>query len=250
MDAYAFIFEGSAGLLYLVVGLRLTRLAARTRDLAARLIGATFVLWGVSYLLYNVPILDASEAALAPFFFGGRIAYDVGVMCIAVFTQHVFRSMQPWGAAAALSIALLIVAGILGSAAMGDWAGIDAFGNAWFWVEWIGITLPFVWMAAEGWIAYDTARRRARLGLCDRLACNRLLLWSLTGVCLVVSNLSTLQQYVAYQREARFTIAMDALVGVAEIFTIGVIWLVFFTPSWYRRWIEDAPQAPDYAPSA
>lgn len=49
----AYLVEIAAGLLYVLVGLPLLRLARRSRDVAARLVGATFVLWGFSYLLFN-----------------------------------------------------------------------------------------------------------------------------------------------------------------------------------------------------
>jgi hypothetical protein len=240
---YAFIFEGTAGLLYLLVGIRLWMLGGRKRDVAARLIGATFLLWGASYLLYNAPIAAGEDSLVVLFFFGGRIVYDIGAICIALFTQRVFRPSSRWGRSVVASTALLLAVGVIGSAALGDWKGVDALGNPWFWVEWVGMTLPFAWMAVEGWLEYQAAHRRARLGLCDALACNRFLLWGLTGACLVASNISTLDQCIDYQREGRFTLAMDALVGVAEIFTIAVIWLVFFTPRWYRRWIERTPEA-------
>jgi hypothetical protein len=100
-------------------------------------------------------------------------------------------------------------------------------------------------VAVEGATEYVRARRRAALGLCEPIICNRFLLWSLMGFCLLSSNFALLPQYIEYERQAQFSVAMDALVGMSELVTIGVIYLVFFPPLWYRRWFEVRSQSSD-----
>ena len=87
------------------------------------------------------------------------------------------------------------------------------------------------------------------IGLCGPIVSNRFLLWGLVGLIMLSSNFALIPQYIEYEQEAQFSGAMDALVGIFEIFTIGLIALVFFPPRWYRRWVENG-SAPAMDPSA
>jgi hypothetical protein len=235
----AYLFEVTAGALYVLVGVPLWQLARRSGDVAARLIGVTFLLWGFSYLLYNIPLVLADERLLTPFFFGGRVAYDLGALTMAVFTWKVFRSNERWALGLVLATGVCLGFGIVGSAAVGDWEGVYPLTNPWFWLEWLGMCLPLAWVGCEGLLEHVQARRRAVFGLCEPIVANRFLLWGLVGVFMLSSNFAMLPQYIEYEQEAQFSAAMDALVGLTEIFTIGVIALVFFPPRWYRRWVEN-----------
>jgi hypothetical protein len=239
----AYFFEVTAGVLYVVVSAPLWRLARRSGDPAARLIGVTFLLWGFSYLLYNLPFVLRDEALMPPLFFGGRLTCDLGALTIAVFTLKVFRGDELWARGLLLVIATCFGLGLIGSAAVGDWEGIYPLSNPWFWVEWVGMCLPAVWVGVEGLLEHVSSRRRAALGLCESIESHRFLLWSLIGIFMLFSSFAVLPQYVEYEQEAQFSAAMDALVGVSEIFTIALIALVFFTPRWYRRWIENGSRA-------
>jgi len=76
---------------------------------------------------------------------------------------------------------------------------------------------------------------------------NRLLLWSCFGLAQLCSCLATLGQYAAYARDAVFTAGWDTLLGVFEISSVALIWLVFFPPAFYRSWIGDAAATTDAA---
>lgn len=249
MEDSAYLFEVTAALLYVVVGTPLWRLARRTGDPAARLIGATFLLWGLSYLLYNLPLVLRDEALMLPFFFGGRLAYDLGTLAIAMFTLRVFRKGERWARGLLLATAACLGFGVIGSAAVGDWEGVCPLSNRWFWVEWFGMCLPLAWVTVEGLLEHVSSRRRIALGLCEPIVSHRFLLWSLVGIFSLFSTVAMLPQYVEYEQEAQFSVAMDALVGTLEILTIALIALVFFTPRWYRRWVENGARA-SLAPSA
>jgi hypothetical protein len=241
----AYLFEITAGGLYVLVGIPLWQLARRTGDVAARLIGITFLLWGFSYLLYNLPLVLQDERLMVPFFFGGRVAYDLGALTMAVFTLRVFRKNESWARGLLLATLACLAFGLIGSAAVGDWEGIYPLTNPWFWVEWLGMCLPLAWVSVEGLLEYTRASRRMALGLCDPIVANRFLLWCLVGVMMLSSNFAFLPQYIEYEQEAQFSAAMDALVGGLEIFTIGLIGLVFFPPRWYRRWVENGLALPE-----
>ena len=47
-----------------------------------------------------------------------------------------------------------------------------------------------------------------------------------------------LPQYSEYETTSQFTATWDTLIGGLEIVSVTLIWLVFFPPAFYRRWIE------------
>ena len=122
---------------------------------------------------------------------------------------------------------------------MGDWEGFS-LGNPFFWLEWTGYTIPFVWAGLEAFGQYRSALRRRRLGLCDRLVCNRLLLWSIWGIAQVVLSALLLFMYAEFEANNAFSALYDVLTGVIEIFSLGLIWLVFFPPSFYQKLVSSS----------
>ena len=77
-----------------------------------------------------------------------------------------------------------------------------------------------------------------RLGFCDPGVCNRYLLWALFGTLQVCLSLVLLPQYAEYESTNQFTAMWDALYGGIEIASLVMIWLVFFPPDFYQRWIN------------
>jgi hypothetical protein len=239
MEGHAYLGEIAAALVYLIVGVRLLRLAARTGEAPERLLGVVYIFTGVSYATYNIPIVLDSEALWTPLNFAGRILFLPAPVVLAVFTRQVFRADSAWAAWLVRAFAALLVLGVTGSALRGDWEGFSP-GSPWFWLEWLGYTLPYAWAGAEALIQYRQARRRMRVGLCNPLVCNRLLLWGLYGTTATIVSLAIPLQYAAYQRESVFNVTWDLLVNGGEIFTIALMWFVFFPPAAYRRWVAGA----------
>ena len=102
----------------------------------------------------------------------------------------------------------------------------------------LGYTLPCVWASTEAFLQYRSVRRRLALGLCDPVACNRLLLWGWFGVTQLLGWVGIVPQYFEYQREGVFTATWDVLLSAGEIISLALIGLIFFSPGVYRRWIE------------
>lgn len=239
MEGDAYIGELAAAIFYLIVGARLTRLTFRIRKTPERLLGAMFLMTGTSYIVYNLPIIFDSEELWTPLNFAGRVLYLPAAIILAIFTRQVFRRETAWAAWLVCGCAALLVAGVTGSALRGDWEGFS-ISSPWFWLEWSGYTFPFAWAGVESLIHYDQAQRRVWLGLCDPLVCNRFLLWGFYGTATVIVSLGIPLQYAAYERESVFNATWDTLIGAGEILTVALIWLVFFPPARYRRWVEDA----------
>jgi hypothetical protein len=239
MGGHAYIGELATAFFYLIVGARLLRLASRTGEAPERLLGAMFLVMGTSYVVYDLPIVFDSESLWTPLNFAGRVIFLPAPVILAIFTRRVFRAESAWAAWLVRGCAALLVSGVTGSALRGDWEGFS-ISSPWFWLEWSGYTIPFAWAGAESLIQHGQARRRMRLGLCDPLVCNRLLLWGLYGTVAVIVSLVIPLQHAAYEQKSVFDATWDTLIGAGEILSIAPIWLVFFPPAAYRRWINGA----------
>ena len=242
MEDHAYIGELLAGIVYLIVGVRLFRLGQRTREVPERLLAAMFILSGASYIVYEMANLPGLESLWTPLNFAGRVIYIGAPILLAVFTRQVFRPEGPWAAWLVYGIAVLMIGGVGGSALGGDWEGFS-ISNRWFWLEWAGYTIPFGWAGSEAFAQYRQARRRVRLGLCDPGVCNRYLLWAMFGAMQVCLSLLLLAQYANYEATSQFTATWDILIGGLEIVSVTVISLVFFPPAFYQRWITGVAAA-------
>ena len=246
MEDHAYIGELLAGIVYLSVSVRLLRLAQRTGEVPEKLLGVIFLFMGTSAGLYVLPTFSSFESLWTLLNFAARVAYIPAAVMVALFTRLVFRPEKRWGAWLVWGTAILLVTGVSGSALGGDLEGFS-ISIGWFWLEWVGYTIPFGWAGIEAFAQYRQARRRMQLGLCDRLVCNRYLLWALFGVMQVSLGLVILPQYSEYETTNQFTATWDAIYGAIGIVSLAMIWLVFFPPAFYQRWINGTAPAANKA---
>jgi hypothetical protein len=239
MDGHAYIGELFSAVFFIIAGTRLLRLSQRTREAPELILGAAFVASGIGLLLYMVPYAPALEALRNPFTFAGRAAFIPVSVLIALFTRSAFRPSDRWAIWLVWGIGALHLTGIGGSALTGDWEGFS-IRSGWFWLEWMGYTLPVAWTGLEALAQYGAARRRVRLGLCSPLVCNRMLLWGLFGALQVGLSIVVLFQYAAFQEASVFTAGWDRLYGVFSMSSVVMIWFAFFPPAFYRRWVNGA----------
>jgi hypothetical protein len=238
MEGDSYLGELVAGFVYMLAGARLVMLGIRTEEIPERLLGGSFVLYGISGALYSVAVFEMFSAVETPIFFAARIAYVPGSVLIALFTARVFRPNERWARGLVWSVAALGIVGVGGSVVLrGDWEGFS-LSNGWFWLEWVGYTLPFCWAAVEAFNQYLQARRRVRIGVCEPSVCNRMLLWSLFGALQFASCVLVLGQYAAYERENVFSSTWDLLYSAATISALVVMCMAFFPPQFYLRWIN------------
>jgi branched-subunit amino acid transport protein len=233
----AWIGQLIAGIFYLVIGIQLARLASRTGERPERLLSNMFFFTSISYILYLIPLIVPIEALWTPFNFAGRVSYIPAPILVALFTRDVFRSESRVSAWIVTVTAILLVVGVGGSAMMGDLEGF-ALENPFFWLEWTGYTLPFAWAGLEAFGQYYPSLRRQRLGLCDRMTSNRLLLWGYFGLVQVGLSLVLLQMYADYGVTNVFSSFLDRILGALEMLALALIWLVFFPPRFYRKLIS------------
>jgi hypothetical protein len=243
MEDHAYIGELLAAVVYLIAGVRLLRLAQRTGEAPERLLGVAFALIGTSYLLYTAPIIYGLESLWTPLTLAGRITFAVGVVPVALFTRTVFRRHESWATWLVCGCGVLLSVGVTFSLLGGDVEGMTLT-SWWFWLEWLGYTVPPAWISVEAFLVYAGAKRRKRIGLCDALVANRYLLWAFHGLFGVGGSLSVIAMYSDYAATGTFSAWTDSLLGGLEMGSIVMLWLVFFPPTFYRRWIQStAPVA-------
>ena len=245
MEQNAFIMDAIAGVIYLVVGVRLYLLSRRTRHAPEHFIALAFLCWGLGYALYDIPYLfTAGDQSIAPYFaYTSVLAFNLGNVGFALFTKEVFRKQQRWAGWLVVAIAVCLVLGSAGSAWVGDWEQVDPLANPGYWLQTLGGLAPLVWMGVEGLAHYGSARKRLKIGLCAPLTCHHFLLWGLAGALWSGLEIVLVIQDFIYLSAGDWSGALGIVNGLLEIVPIGMMWLVFFTPARYRRWIEGAAPA-------
>ncbi len=241
METNVYIFSLIAALIYLAVGIRLFMLSRRTRGRPEYLLALTYLCTGFSYCLYELPSmfeLDANWISIL-----ARIIYSVGIIPLLLFTRDVFRSDSRWANALVWAIALSLFAGVFFSTLDGDIEGLIV-SSPWFWCDWIGYTVPYIWISAEALIAYRAARKRLRMGFCEPDVVNRFLLWALFGFLAALASILIVPLYLEFAATQVWADWGDYCAGGFEAAATAVLWLAFFPPAFYRRWVNRAAATP------
>jgi hypothetical protein len=245
MEESAYIMDAIAGVIFLIVGVRLYLLSRQTRQAPEYLIALAFLCWGLGYALYDIPYaFTEGDESIAPFFaYTSLLVFNLGTAVFALFTREVFRKQQRWALWLVVAIAACLVLGVAGSAWVGDWEQIDPLANPGYWPQTVGVLAPMVWMGVEGLVHYASARKRAKIGLCAPRTCHNFLLWGLAGALWAGLEAVIVIQDFIYLSAGDWSGALGIVNGLLEVAPIGMMWLVFFAPTGYRRWIEGAAPA-------
>lgn len=247
MEEGGYLGGALAGIVCFIAGARLIRLSWRSQTSPELLLGTSFLLWGLAYLCWQIPVATTNHPLTQPLFFVARVFSDAAMVVFASFTRITFRPQACWAKILVFAIAIGVFTGVTGSIAVGDWEGIQPTDNPWWWVDWVAGFAAMGWVAVEGLIHYFNARERVRLGLCDPLVCNRYLLWGITGtVWTVVWGMSAIG-YLEFEIQHFWSSAIDRASGTLDITGIALVLLICFPPHFYQRWVRGA--APDAEPA-
>lgn len=238
MEDSVYIGGVIVGLGYLVAGVRLFRISMRTREIPDRLFSVALLLSGLAYVCWQLPLLIGDEALFSPLYVIGRFLTDAGSIVSLFFIRLVFRPDSGFATALVAATTAVLVVGVAGSCWVGDWEALYPLRNLWWWMEWAAITVSVAWIGVEGFHQYGMAKLRRQFGLSDAMTCNRFLLWGLTGAFWMGYELAYPIQQIEFDATGSFSAAMDAIVSILELIPIVFIWLIFFPPDIYRRWIE------------
>ena len=245
MEETAYIMESIAGVIFLIVGVRLYFQSRQAGHTPEYFVALTFLCWALGYAVYDIPYaFTKADESISPFFsYTSLLAFNLGNVALALFTKSVFRTTERWASWLVVAIAVCLVLGSAGSAWVGDWEQVDPFANPGYWPQTVGGLAPQIWMAIEGFVHYVSARKRLKLGLCTPLTCHNFLLWGLAGALWAGLEIVVVAQDFIYLSAGDWSDALGIVNGLLEIVPIGLVWLVFFAPAGYRRWIEGAAPA-------
>jgi hypothetical protein len=225
----------------LVLGIRLLRLAARTRGVPEFAIGVSFLLGGfLGFLFVMIGNPAAGVALSVPV---AEMLFRLGMSLIGVavcFTYiFVWQTFRP-GSSTVRGLTLTAIVCILAS----SWAVWSAsieeallsplylFGEA---VRMGGM----VWGCTEAMRYHAVMRRRQALGLADPVVTNRFLLWgvamgagvitSLTGLCMTLFGMTEMVGLGAWPY---------LVLGIFATISPVAQWFAFFPPRGYCEWVQ------------
>ncbi len=219
-----------------VLGTRLLRLAARTRELPELAIGSSFVLAGViGYVLMLAG--NPAGGAMRPeqafrIFTIGYAIIGLGVCCVYLFIWRTFRPASIWAGCLAAVGTLLILATSHNS--------IDPAGGQGpaFWLGLLGRCGAGAWGALEAVRWWSLMRRRMQLGLADPVVTNRFLLWGLANGSTCVIFLSTSLAPQQQTEAGSITTSQILIISTLTLATAVFQWLAFFPSQRYIGWLH------------
>ncbi len=242
MDQNAYLMEAIAGTICLLLGVRLYWRSRRSVELSDNFIGLALLTWALGYALYDIPYAFVESDELIPPFFSytSMLVFGLGNVVLAMFTQEVFRRNENWAGWLVVAIAVCVLLGSAGSAWTGDWEQVDPFENFGYWPQTLAATLPSLWLGIEGLGRSRRARKRELLGVLEPFPRHRILLLGLAGALWAALELVIVAQDFIYINVGDWSGALGIANGLLEIVPISLLWLAFFPPAPYRRWIEGA----------
>jgi hypothetical protein len=162
---------------------------------------------------------------------------------MALFVKKTFRNSDPRAMWLVVGVAALLLCGGMGSVWVGDYGGDYPLSNPWWWLEWGGSVIPMLWISMEATVYYAKIRQHRWLGEGDALLCNRMGLWCVVGVCWVAVECVYAAQYVIYELTLHWLVSLSFALATLELSGVAMVWLVFYPPDAYRRWINRSPMS-------
>ncbi|HXV37342.1 MAG TPA: hypothetical protein VEC18_09340, partial [Myxococcota bacterium] len=153
------------------------------------------------------------------------------------FVRTVFRPDSGWARAFTTIVTLTIATGLFVGTYLGDEMGF-ASGRMWIWLELGGAVTTLLWCALEAAIHYLKMRRRVPLGLADPVVANRVLLWSCYGGANAVSQATYMVAIAIAGAEGIYPYVLDGIMSTATSIGSILIWLAFFPPLAYLRFLS------------
>jgi hypothetical protein len=236
VENVTYIGSAISGVLYLILGARLVRLAIREKSTCEWLVGITFLVWALSYICWvGSMILQGQPELQSQLLIASRIATNIGGITFALFPYLAFRRGANWARWLVGAIIACLIVGTVGSVWVGDPEGVFPLSNIWWWPEWLGEISSGIWIGVEGFNHYGTSKARVRLGLCEPIVSHRFLLWGIAGICWTLLDFVVIGQYIDYWATQTWSGPLDIAVGLLEIVALTALWIAYFTPATYLR---------------
>ncbi len=235
MEESAYLTSIAAGAFYLVASYRLLRLSRRTGERPELLLGLYFAFSGQWYVFYNAPYFLGLESLPPLIELGFEWLYVIGVVPYLLFIRMTFRPTSAWATAIVTACAICLLVGAVGSSLAGGFS--NAASDPAYLIEWLGYTVPCVWLCGESALTHLAARKRAQIGLCEPIVANRYLLFAAFGLFQVGACAADIGWASGNDAGMAASSISFALLGVTELASVAVLWLAFFPPRFYSAWI-------------
>jgi len=226
----------------LIVGGRLLRKALSRRAVPELLLGGQLLLDALEWICWLVALYTpvADTPASGPFAIGCRVGIALSIVCVLFFVRCVFRPKSRWALALAIGVSLMMATGLTVGVLLGDRMGF-ASGRIWIWLELSGPEIAMLWCVAEASNHHRAMRKRVAIGLADRVVANRLLLWCYYAAASAVSQFFYMVAVAIAGADGSYPFYLDTIMGIASSTGGILIWLAFFPPPAYLRWVSRAP---------
>jgi hypothetical protein len=228
------------------VGGQILRRARRSDSRPERLLGWALVFDGLEWLFWLLAVytpLDGTPVGLALSVMC-RVGIAIASGFLLAFTWAVFHPGNRWVRVPMACVLAAIWLGIAASLTVSDWHGYRT-DLVWVWLESGGVLLTYGWTFLASATYYRRARRRLALDLGDPLVTNRVLLWSAYGGAMVLSQTAYLYAMTLAEASEHYPLVFDTAISALTIVACVAIWLAFFPPERYRRWVISAQPARD-----
>ena len=228
-----------AGLLSMVtslaVGIKLIRLAGRTRQLPELLIGMSLVLMGFFWSALSAAGRQGealSDPVRVALLVASAVCAILGTVCLSLFNWRVYRPDSVWPVLLNVVVLLSLVGICLAQTFAPGWTLFaHEERGPWRLVTWIGFA-NYVWSAIEAWRQQQMLMRRRRLGLVDPVVLDRVRLWTLSMFAAVLATLvfGTLQALGIPIGGTPIGLGVTAVISLVSSATL---FLAFSPPSSY-----------------
>lgn len=236
--------------LSIFVGLRLLVAAARTRRAPEVAMGTYQALVVAAIALYAVLRSRAEDATDWSPFFGpvvvANLLIALGVVALAVGIWRIYRTDEPWAAPLCVALSVWVMAGWLWTS-LGDIVPTTVAptpANACF-VS--GRSAVYLWGALESVRFYLMMRRRARLGLGDPVVAHQVLMWGLFSLSMGTLAIASLTAGFVLREGYTTSTLAQLLTPTMSLIASICLWLGFFPPAFYRRFVAGGAAAADAA---
>jgi hypothetical protein len=224
------------GFFYLIASYRLLRLNWQTGERPEFWLGIYFAATGQWFLIFNAPFFFGLESLPPRIEYGIESIYAASVIPYLLFIRSTFRPRSPWATALVGVSTLCLLAGAGAAGLRGYFS--NRIDDPAFLLQWVSYTIPSLWMSAEGLVSHAAAKKRVRMELCIPIVANRYLLFAGFGFCQVVACLAELLWAQINSTTGLYFSSAIGLMSGAEFASVGFLWLAFFPPLFYRRWID------------
>jgi hypothetical protein len=221
-------------------GVRLLLAARRTRGVPEFTIGVGTLGGAVGGAVETASIrfLEAGGDPQTAFLVqaAARLIYMASATFLLVAFWKIYHPSRPWARALALggSLALLASAGLWIQGGVHSMvSGLDARGLLFQ----LARAAVYLWGVASGLWYWGRLRRQLRLGLGDPVITTQFLLWSVASA----AAIGIIATILAYQIVWEMT-PLDSRAGMAWLALFGfaagaTLYVAFFPPAPYRRWV-------------